>query len=255
MHASRWSTACGRTAACALCWPPASLHPPWWGAPPMLGGPPPLLPITGLQAGTRLYALLLSARQSCSGQRSREGAWAAGGLRLCRSCCNARCSLPGGRVATEQTGVATEQAASACRDAECENGCAHSAPAPGQRRRRGGPRRLRGRAPPSRAPRGAQGGLAGLLLRLRQDGHGELCAMGPPGLAAAVHGLRHFVTWRHPAASLSECGDHFARPVLYEVRPFQPYSAIVKAVPHIVCGAAVWCPVLHQGRPPIGAAA
>ena len=41
--------------------------------------------------------------------------------------------------------------------------------------------------------------------------------MGPPGLARQVHALRHFVAWRHPRVSLSECGDHFVRPVVYEV--------------------------------------
>ena len=41
--------------------------------------------------------------------------------------------------------------------------------------------------------------------------------MGPPGLARQVHALRHFVAWRHPRVSLSECNDHFVRPVVYEV--------------------------------------
>ena len=74
-----------------------------------------------------------------------------------------------------------------------------------------------------------QGGLAGMLLRLRADGHGELCGVGPPGLARQVHALRHFVAWSHPRVNLSECGDHYVRPVMYEVRLPQASS---------VCSAA-----------------
>jgi len=144
----------------------------------------------------------------------------------------------------------------ACSDADCESTASMQRAGLRQRCRHGGPRCLRGRAPPSCAPPNAQGGLAGLLLRLRQDGHGELCAVGPPGLAAAVHGLRHFATWRHPAASLSECGDHFARPVVYEVRPLPVCPVITtSAAMHYVGGRSSSVQVLHQGRLPIHAAA
>ena len=61
-----------------------------------------------------------------------------------------------------------------------------------------------------------QGGLAGLLLRLRQDGHGELAAFGPAGIAAHAAALRHLVRWRHPALKVCEL-DPLDPPVVYQV--------------------------------------
>ncbi|KXZ48095.1 hypothetical protein GPECTOR_30g190 [Gonium pectorale] len=49
----------------------------------------------------------------------------------------------------------------------------------------------------------AQGGLAGLLLRLRQDGHSLLRLLGPAGLQDAVDGLSHFVRFTHPTIEVS----------------------------------------------------
>jgi hypothetical protein len=56
--------------------------------------------------------------------------------------------------------------------------------------------------PPSLFP--SQSGLAGLLMRLRSDGHGELRVVGPPGVAAVAGGLRHLVSWRHPTVFVDE---------------------------------------------------
>ena len=62
-----------------------------------------------------------------------------------------------------------------------------------------------------------QGGLAGLLLRLRQDGHGQLAVFGPTGVAAHARALRHLIRWRHPA--LRVCGvEPLDPPVVYDVR-------------------------------------
>lgn len=63
-----------------------------------------------------------------------------------------------------------------------------------------------------------QGGLAGLLLRLRQDGHGQLVALGPQGLAAHALALRHFMRWRHPVLRVSEC-DPLNAPVVFQACP------------------------------------
>lgn len=58
------------------------------------------------------------------------------------------------------------------------------------------------------------GGLAGLVLRLSQDGHGELAVVGPPGTARHLQGLQHVIRWRHPT-----------------VRPYPPpYSAAASAM-------------------------
>jgi hypothetical protein len=47
-----------------------------------------------------------------------------------------------------------------------------------------------------------QGGLGGLLLRLAQDGHGQVQLIGPQGTAAFGHSLRHIFRWRHPKVCL-----------------------------------------------------
>jgi len=57
--------------------------------------------------------------------------------------------------------------------------------------------RLRAVFAPSAAP-DAAGGLAGLLLRLKADGHGAIALCGPPGVAESLEALRHLFSWRHP---------------------------------------------------------
>jgi hypothetical protein len=65
--------------------------------------------------------------------------------------------------------------------------------------------------------------------------------LGPPGLCAAVHALRHFVSWKHPSVKLSEC------------LPWE--AAVVYTVSHhLHCFLPAFlfvCPSLHQsvGRP------
>ncbi|KAL0053601.1 hypothetical protein WJX82_008144 [Trebouxia sp. C0006] len=61
----------------------------------------------------------------------------------------------------------------------------------------------------------AAGGLAGLIMRLCQDGHKELQVHGPIGLAANLHGLRHFVRWKHPRVFASE-HSQWEPPQVYE---------------------------------------
>ena len=74
-----------------------------------------------------------------------------------------------------------------------------------------------------------QGGLAGLLLRLRQDGHGELAAFGPAGIAAHARALRHLVRWRHPALKVCEV-DPLDPPIIYQVGVWP----LGRTSPHIV---------------------
>lgn len=49
----------------------------------------------------------------------------------------------------------------------------------------------------------AIGGLAGLVLRLSQDGHGDLTVVGPHGTARHLQGLQHVIRWRHPTVRLA----------------------------------------------------
>ena len=72
-----------------------------------------------------------------------------------------------------------------------------------------------------------QGGLAGLLLRLRQDGHGQLAAYGPTGTAAHARALRHLIRWRHPALKVCDV-EPLDPPVIYQVHTSRP--AISKCV-------------------------
>ncbi|KAK9814930.1 hypothetical protein WJX73_002299 [Symbiochloris irregularis] len=51
----------------------------------------------------------------------------------------------------------------------------------------------------------ATGGLGGLLLRLKADGHGQLRLIGPTGMIAVAHALRHSIRWEHPQVLLSQC--------------------------------------------------
>ncbi len=48
------------------------------------------------------------------------------------------------------------------------------------------------------------GGLGGLLMRMRGEGHGRLRLLGPAGTLATAAALRHFVRWRHPALLVTE---------------------------------------------------
>lgn len=50
----------------------------------------------------------------------------------------------------------------------------------------------------------AQGGMGGLILRLKQDGHGQLRVYGPPGVGEAMKGLSNFVRWQHPEVHMTE---------------------------------------------------
>ncbi len=50
-----------------------------------------------------------------------------------------------------------------------------------------------------------QGGLLGLVMRLRQDGHGSLHVVGPRGVAAVLEAAHHFVSWLHPKVVVREC--------------------------------------------------
>lgn len=60
------------------------------------------------------------------------------------------------------------------------------------------------------------GGIAGLLLRLSQDGHGQLEAVGTNGFGKYLHAMRHFVRWLHPKVVVVECEHLQAGEVLYE---------------------------------------
>lgn len=61
-----------------------------------------------------------------------------------------------------------------------------------------------------------QGGLLGLIMRLRQDGHAALTVAGPRGIGAVVEAGRHFVTWRYPTVSCLDC-DPGDPSVIYKV--------------------------------------
>lgn len=61
-----------------------------------------------------------------------------------------------------------------------------------------------------------QGGLPGLVMRLRQDGHGTLHIAGPVGVAAALESVESFISWIHPAVHVLEC-SRWDMPVIYKV--------------------------------------
>lgn len=63
-----------------------------------------------------------------------------------------------------------------------------------------------------------QGGLPGLVMRLRQDGHEQLHVVGPCGVAAVVEAARHFVSWLHPRVVVREC-TRCDPAVVYKVPP------------------------------------
>jgi len=50
----------------------------------------------------------------------------------------------------------------------------------------------------------ALGGLGGLLLRLKQDGHGRMQLVGPAGTEGCLEALRSFIRWQHPAVGVTE---------------------------------------------------
>lgn len=49
-------------------------------------------------------------------------------------------------------------------------------------------------------------GISGLIMRLREEGHGSLELIGPEGLHQFVRSLKHFVHWKYPAVMISELG-------------------------------------------------
>lgn len=44
------------------------------------------------------------------------------------------------------------------------------------------------------------------MLRLAQDGHGQVQMIGSPGVSRLVHSFRHIFRWRHPKVLVSDCG-------------------------------------------------
>jgi hypothetical protein len=91
-----------------------------------------------------------------------------------------------------------------------------------------------------------QGGVAGLIMRLSEDGHRDMHVCGPPGetpldtkptnksnakirsamslilkrragTVDLLHGLRHFVRWRHPRILITEF-DPGGKDTVFEVR-------------------------------------
>ncbi|KAL3150884.1 hypothetical protein ABBQ32_000634 [Trebouxia sp. C0010 RCD-2024] len=79
-------------------------------------------------------------------------------------------------------------------------------------------------------------------MRLRQDGHDELQVHGPSGLCANLHGLRHFVQWKHPRVFASE-HSQFELPQVYE--DGHVHIAALHA------GGLAWpCPAWLQPRAP-----
>lgn len=63
----------------------------------------------------------------------------------------------------------------------------------------------------------AQGGLPGLVMRLRQDGHGTLHLAGPAGLAAVLESVQPFISWLHPAVQVLESSPYDV-PTVYKAR-------------------------------------
>ncbi|GIL54053.1 hypothetical protein Vafri_9612 [Volvox africanus] len=87
----------------------------------------------------------------------------------------------------------------------------------------------------------AQGGLGGLLLRLRQDGHAALRVVGPAGLHDTVEGLSYFVRWMHPALELTAITSANQGCVYddecLEVRPIWPNSLLWQVPPWLSLAA------------------
>ncbi|GAB4817494.1 hypothetical protein N2152v2_004540 [Parachlorella kessleri] len=58
-------------------------------------------------------------------------------------------------------------------------------------------------------------GFGGLAMRLRNEGHGQVQVLGPPGTQTMVTSLRHFIHWKHPAVLVSDLSE-WETPVCYE---------------------------------------
>ncbi|GIL86072.1 hypothetical protein Vretifemale_14324, partial [Volvox reticuliferus] len=96
----------------------------------------------------------------------------------------------------------------------------------------------------------AQGGLGGLLLRLRQDGHAALRVVGPAGLHDTVEGLSYFVRWMHPALELTAITSANQGCVYddecLEVRPIWPNSLLWQVPPWLNVAAGGADQAAHQ---------
>ncbi|CAM6040517.1 unnamed protein product [Sphagnum compactum] len=86
------------------------------------------------------------------------------------------------------------------------------------------------------------GGLGGLLLRLAQDGHGQVQLIGPQGTAAFGHSLRHIFRWRHPKVLVSEYGIDCKVPVFED-----EHIVLVPIVAGDVSLGCPWC--IYASRP------
>ncbi|KAL2642084.1 hypothetical protein R1flu_009671 [Riccia fluitans] len=80
----------------------------------------------------------------------------------------------------------------------------------------------------------ATGGLGGLMLRLRHDGHGQVQVIGPSGTTGIVHSLRNICRWRHPKVFVSECCGNRPVPV------FEDEHIVI--VPIVDGGQITGCP-------------
>ncbi|KAL3678250.1 hypothetical protein R1sor_021206 [Riccia sorocarpa] len=80
----------------------------------------------------------------------------------------------------------------------------------------------------------ATGGLGGLMLRLRHDGHGQVQVIGPSGTTGVVHSLRHICRWRHPKVFVSECCGNRPIPVFEDEH--------IAIVPIVNGGRVIGCP-------------
>jgi hypothetical protein len=86
---------------------------------------------------------------------------------------------------------------------------------------------------------GAQGGLPGLILRLRSDGHEQLRLVGPPGLLPLLLSYQHLFKWRHPQLLLDPWGPSGCRAGIQ----FEVLLPSVKPFCEMVCALIwVWIP-------------
>ncbi|CAM6016328.1 unnamed protein product [Sphagnum balticum] len=86
------------------------------------------------------------------------------------------------------------------------------------------------------------GGLGGLLLRLAQDGHGQVQLIGPQGTAAFGHSLRHIFRWRHPKVLVSEYGMNCKVPVFED-----EHIVLIPIVAGDVSLGCPWC--IYASKP------
>ncbi|CAL5221692.1 g3928 [Coccomyxa viridis] len=72
------------------------------------------------------------------------------------------------------------------------------------------------------------GGLPGILMRLRDDGHGSVLVCGPEGTEQMLKGLRAFMSWTHPQVTVSEAESASDLPAYEDahmiVYPLHPQS-------------------------------